>query len=62
MVQWHKTVKSENSESKLSYEKRVSAEFKRLRLRIKKLEDTILGKQENDSGSILENVSKLTRG
>jgi len=55
-------MKSENSKSVLSYEQRVSAEMKKLRLRIKKLEETVLGNQAKDSGSILEKVDNLTKG
>ena len=55
-------MKSKNSKSILSYEERVNAEFKRLRLRIKKLEEVVLGKQETDSGSIKEDVTTVIKG
>ena len=45
----------------LNYEERVNAEFKSLRLRIKKLEDLLLG-QMLDSGSINESVKRLNKG
>ena len=54
-------MKAKNSENILSYEKRVNAEFKNLRLRIKKLEDILLG-QILDSGSIKDSVERLTKG
>mgnify|MGYP003959003205 len=55
-------MKSENSKSVLEYEYRVNAEFKKLRLRVKKLEEIILGIQERDNGSISETVDKLKKG
>jgi len=55
-------LKSKNSKSILNYEQRVSAEFKALRLRIKKLESIVLGKQTNDSGYILDKIDNLNKG
>lgn len=55
-------MKSENSKSVLEYEYRVNAEFKKLRLRVKKLEEIVLGTQEKDNGSISEMVDRLKKG
>jgi hypothetical protein len=55
-------MKSKNSENILSYEYRVNAEFKSLRLRIKRLEDLLLGLQALDSGSIKDAVERLNKG
>ena len=55
-------MKSKNSENILSYEYRVNAEFKCLRLRIKRLEDLLLGLQALDSGSIKDAVERLNKG
>jgi len=55
-------MKSKNSKNILSYEQRVNAEFKNLRLRIKKLEDIVLGQQTIDSGSIKDSVERINKG
>jgi len=50
-----------SDESLMEYKKRVNAEFKSLRLRIRKLEEILLN-QQLDSGSINEPIKKLTKG
>ena len=54
-------MKSKNSKHMLNHEERVNAEFKGLRLRIKKLEDILLG-QTLDSGLIKESVKRIIKG
>jgi hypothetical protein len=53
-------VKSQNSKSQLDLEG-INAEFKSLRLRIKRLEQLVLN-QESDSGTVSDVVKKLKRG
>ena len=54
-------MKDNISKNILSYEERVNAEFKHLRLRIKKLEGILLG-QTLDSGSVKEAIERITKG
>jgi len=55
------SIKKVNRKRKLSLEDRVNAEFKHMKLRIKRLEQLVLS-SHNDNGSILEKPNKLKKG